>query len=87
MGCVDLEQSHLAVLDCLVHKVLAEIDVLSALSTSDHVISPLDACDVVLVDRGVWIFRKAHVFEEVADSEVDHLDDHFGCCVVLCLCC
>ncbi len=82
MTCVNLDQSHLAVLDGLMHEVLLEIDVLDSLSSSDHEISPLDACGAVLIDRGVW---EPHVLEEVA--EVDYIDGYLRCCVIFCLCC
>ncbi len=63
MRCVNLDQLHLAVLDGLMRKVIPEIDVLSSLSSSDHVISPLDTRGVVLIDRGVWVLGKEHVLE------------------------
>jgi hypothetical protein len=40
----------MSVLDCLMPKMLADVDVLSALSPTDDVIAPLDAHSVVLVD-------------------------------------
>ncbi len=55
MRCVNLDQLHLAVLDGLMHKVLTEIDLLGSLSSSNHLISPFDACGVVFIDRGVWV--------------------------------
>ncbi len=44
------------------HKVLTEIDVLASLSSSYYMISPLNACCVVFIDRGVWVLWEAHVF-------------------------
>ncbi len=87
MGCVNLQvdRSHLAVLDGLMCKVFPEMDVLSALSSADRVIPPLDSRGVVLIDSGVWVLGKVHVLEEVA--EVDHLNRHLGFCVVVRLCC
>ncbi len=85
MRCVNLDQLHLAVMNGLMHKVLTEIDVLGSLSSSNHVISPLNACGVVFIDRSVWVLWEAHVLEEVA--EVDYLDGHLRCCVIFCLFC
>ena len=91
MRCVNLDklELHLAILDGLIRKVLTvqvtEIDVLGLLSSSNDVISPLDACCVVFIDRGVWVLWEVNVFEEVA--EVDYLDGHRRCCVIFCLCC
>ena len=68
--------THLAVLDSLVHKVLANVDMLRPLSPTDYVVTPLDACDVVLVHLGVGNsrvraqnseFPESHVLEQVSE--------------------
>jgi hypothetical protein len=73
-----LDQTHLAVLDGLVREVLAGVDVLGALPSSDHVVFPVDADGVVLIHQSVWVLGEAHALsialEEVA--QVNHLDGH-----------
>ncbi len=62
---VDLDQSHLAVLDGLMREVLADVDVFGAFPCSDHMVSPLDAGGVVFVHRirdqsvwGLWVLSR-----------------------------
>ncbi len=57
---VHLDQLHLLVLDHLVREVLADVYVLGALSSANHVVSPLNACRVVLVHR-VGLLGESHV--------------------------
>ncbi len=63
LGCRH-QAGNLTVLDVLMRKVPAYVDVFGALPSSDDVVSPLDASGVVFVYRSVWILRKTHVLEE-----------------------
>ncbi len=49
----DTDQTKMPVLDCPMPKMLADVDVLSALSPTNDVIAPLDAHSGVLVDRRI----------------------------------
>ena len=63
---VDANQLHLASLDHFVGEVLPNVDVLGALTSTDDVVSPLDARSVVLVHRSRARLGKAHGLEKVA---------------------
>jgi hypothetical protein len=39
-----LDQAHLVVLDRFMREVLVDVDMLSLLSSADHVVSPFDTC-------------------------------------------
>ena len=66
VGRVDADQLHLAILDHFVGEVLPNVDVLSALTPTDDVVSPLDARSVVLVHRSWSLLGEAHGLEKVA---------------------
>ena len=53
---IDVDQSHLTVLDCLVRKMLADVNVLSSPQPADHMVPPLDAGGVVLIHWSVGLF-------------------------------
>ena len=57
LGCgSDVDKPHLAVLYHFMREVLPDVDVLGTLSASDDVVAPLNASDVVLVDRSrTWL--------------------------------
>ncbi len=69
-----LVQAHVAVLNRLMCEVLADINVLGTLTSSNHMICPLDARRVVLEHRSVVRLAKLHVGQE--GTEVDDLDRH-----------
>jgi hypothetical protein len=87
LGSVFLDQAHLVVLDDLMCKVLADVDVLLTLSPADHKVSPgpLDAIRVILVHGCVRNLWKSHISESEPVSEIQDLDAHLRHCVVLCL--
>ena len=75
----------MAVLDRLMRKMLADVDMLRTLSSTDDVVAPFDASVVILVHRGVAIWLEAHTNEERA--KIDDLHCHSRCRVVFCLGC
>ena len=62
-GGFHLDQAHLAVLNRLVREMLANIDVLGAFESADHVVAPFNSGGVVLVFWCVGCLRKTHVRE------------------------
>jgi hypothetical protein len=65
LGGSDANQRHMAILDHLMSKVLPVVDVLRTLSTTNDVISPLNACGVVLIHRSRGRSGEAHVLAEM----------------------
>ena len=47
----NLLQRHMTILDSLIREMFADINMLGALTTSNDVISPLDACSIVFIHR------------------------------------
>ncbi len=70
----DLVQPYVTVLDRLMSKVLADVNVLCPLPAAEDVLRPFDAGRVVLEHLRVVLLRESHVGEEVA--EVYHFDGH-----------
>ncbi len=70
----DLVQPYVpvTVLDYLMSKVLADVNLLCPLPAAEDVIQPFDAGGVVLQHLRVVLLRESHVGEEVA--EVYHFD-------------
>ena len=52
-------------------EVLADANVLGTFATSNDIVSPLDACSVVLVHRRKAFLRESHVAEQL--TQVDDL--------------
>ncbi len=48
--CWDFDKQHFTILDDFVRKVLSDVNVLGPFSSTNDVVSPLDACQVILVD-------------------------------------
>jgi hypothetical protein len=72
VGRSDADQLHLAILDHFVNEMLPNVDVLSALTSTDDVVSPLDGVDarsVVLVHRSRAGLGKAQGLEKVAEVQ------------------
>ena len=69
-GC-NLLQRHMSILDGLIREVLADVNVFGAFATSNDIVSPLNACSVVLVHRCRAFLKESHVAEQLA--EVDDL--------------
>ena len=61
----DPEQAEMSVLNGLMRKMLADVDVLGTLSPTDDVIAPLDARSVILVDRRIFCWLKTHGGEKI----------------------
>ena len=57
----DLLQDEVSILDGLMSKVLANIDVLGSLAAADNIVSPSNACCVVLVHRRRAILGESQV--------------------------
>ena len=70
------------ILNSLMIKMLADVDVLSTLASADNVVSPFDACRVVFIDWGIIVWFETHVVELIV--KIDHLDRHFGSSVEFC---
>jgi hypothetical protein len=70
---VDLDQKHEVVLarDRLMYLVLADVNRLGALSSSNNVAPSFVARRVVIVYRRMRILRKSHVLDEVAEMKSD----------------
>jgi hypothetical protein len=64
-------------------EVLADVDVPRPQASPNDIVRPLDALCVVLVHHFAFDLREAHVVHEIA--EVDDLNGHLRCRVVLCL--
>ena len=62
----NLLQRHMTILDSLIREMLADINMLSALTTSDDVVSPLDACSIVFVHRRGAVLRESRVAEQLS---------------------
>ena len=69
-GCT-LLQRHMSILDGLIREVLVGVNVLGAFATSNDIVSPLNACSVVLVHRRKAFLRESHVAEQL--TQVDDL--------------
>ena len=72
----NFDESHVSILNSLMSKMLADVDVLSTFASADNVVSPFNACCVVFIDWGIIIWFETHVVEQIA--KVDDLDRHFG---------
>ena len=59
----------MTVLDHLMSEVLPDINVLRTLSTTNDVVSPLDARSVVLIHRSRGSLGEAHAVEEVTKGQ------------------
>ncbi len=68
----DLVQAHVAVLNCLMCEVLADINVLGTLTSLNHMLCPLDARRVILEHGSVVRLVRLHVGQE--GTKVDYLD-------------
>ena len=55
----DLLQDKVSILDGLVSKMLADVNVLGSLTATDHIVSPLNACRVVLIDMSRTILGES----------------------------
>lgn len=69
LRCIDSDQAEMTILDCLVGEVLADVNVLGALTPSDNIVAPFDARIVVFVDWRPFLGCKPHVRKEA--TEVD----------------
>ena len=70
------------ILNRLMSKMLADVDVLSTFASAVNVVSSFDACSVVFIDWGIIVWFETHVVEQIA--KVDNLDRRFGSSVVFC---
>ena len=73
----------MSILNGLMRKMLADVDVLCSLSPTDDVVAPLDARSVVLVDRRISCRRKLHGGEKL--TKVDYFDSSTRSRIVLSL--
>ncbi len=73
----------MSVLNGLMRKVPADVDVLGTLSPADDVFAPLDACIVVLVDRRIICRRKTHGGEKI--TKINDFDSSTRSLIVLSL--
>ena len=78
----NFDESHVSILNHLMSKMLADVDVLSTLASADDVVSPFDARRVVFIDWSIIVWFETHIVEQIA--KVDNLDRHFGSSVLFC---
>ena len=78
----NFDESHVPVLNSLMGKMLADVDVLGTLASADDVVSSFDACRVVFIDWSIIVWFETHIVEQIA--KVDNLDRHFGSRVIFC---
>lgn len=81
---IHTHQTQMAMLDNLVRKMLANVDMLSTLTTADDMIAPLDACIVVLINWCPGLRRKSHLLQQL--TQVDYFYSCQRCRVVFRLC-
>ena len=65
--CWDPNKPHFTILDDLVSEVLPDVNVLDALPSTDDVVSPLDACCVVLVHWCRRLLGEAELVKGLAE--------------------
>jgi hypothetical protein len=74
----------MSVLDHFMGEVLADVDVLSTLTSADYVISPFDACRIIFVDGRVIGLLKSHILKQIA--KVNDFDRNLGSCIIFSFC-
>ena len=62
----------MAVLDIFMRKMIADVDMLRTLSSTDDIVAPFNAGIVILVYQGVAIWLEAHANEERAKIDDLH---------------
>ncbi len=69
--CRDADELHVAILDNLMSKMLADVNVLGVLPAADDIVPPFYTRCVVLVHQSRLRLCKTHALEEVAALDAE----------------
>ncbi len=72
-GGVDLDETHLPILDHFMREMLADVDVLRPLTSADNMVAPFDARRLVLIYRSIGVLGEAKAAQAVNCAYLLHV--------------
>ena len=84
IGGSNPDQTEVTILNRFVREVLANVDMLSTLSSTDDMVAPFNARIVVFIDWCISRRPESHILEKRPEVYDFHCSS--GCCIVLSLC-